>query len=232
MIDDPRRLIVALDLPSAEAARAVVAKTGHLGTSYKIGFQLCLQAGTRFVAELAAQHRVFLDLKLHDIPNTVARAVEAITRLGVWMTTLHVAGGSDMMQAAREATTPDSPLLVAVTVMTSLDQATLQRLGMAGPLEERVCSWSSLAQAAGMDGVVCSPHEIAAVKAAAGAGFMTVTPGIRPAAGDLHDQSRVATAASAVAAGGDYLVVGRPITMAADPAAATAAILAEMGVGQ
>ena len=231
MAVDPSRLIVALDFPEENQAREVVEALGGLGVSFKVGLELYLAGGNRLVGDLTRRHQVFLDLKLHDIPNTVAGAVRQVGRLGVWMTTLHASGGAKMMRAAREAAAEFErpPLLAAVTVLTSLDDDDLGTLGISGPAGETVSSWASLAGEAGMDGVVCSPREISRVKEVTGGTLKTVTPGIRPAGASADDQSRVATAGGAVRVGGDYLVVGRPITRAPDPEAAARLILEEMG---
>jgi orotidine-5'-phosphate decarboxylase len=173
---------------------------------------------------------VFLDLKFHDIPNTVAAACAAAADLGVWMMNVHASGGRAMMAAAHErlAALSDPPRLIAVTVLTSLDAADLFEVGCPGEPAERVLQLAALARRAGLDGVVCSPREAAGLRAAQGPGFLLVTPGVRPAAADSGDQKRVMTPAQAVAAGADYLVVGRPITAAPDPVAALAAMEREM----
>jgi orotidine-5'-phosphate decarboxylase len=177
---------------------------------------------------------VFLDLKLHDIPNTVERAARNLARLGVALMTTHAGGGRAMLEAAvrgAAAGTPEGasrPLVLAVTVLTSLDDAALDELGVPGGAAARVVSWARLARAAGCDGVVCSPRETAALRGQLGPEFVLLTPGIRPAGGEVADQKRVATPRDAVAAGATYIVVGRPITAAADPAAAAESILAEL----
>jgi orotidine-5'-phosphate decarboxylase len=171
---------------------------------------------------------VFLDLKYHDIPNTVAGAVAAASRLGVTLADVHGLGGPAMMEAAAGARTDDGTLLLAITVLTSHDEGTLAQIGLAGPIAEAVPRLARLAAASGMDGVVASPHEVALIREACGRDFLIVTPGIRPAGAAKGDQARLATPAAALAAGADYIVVGRPITAAADPAAAADAIVAEM----
>jgi orotidine-5'-phosphate decarboxylase len=173
---------------------------------------------------------VFLDLKFHDIPNTVAAACRAAADLGVWMVNVHASGGRDMLVAAREALDgiASRPLLIAVTVLTSLDRGRLAEVGIDTEPKAQVARLAQLAHESGLDGVVCSPQEIAQVKALCGPAFLTVTPGVRPAGSALDDQQRVATPGAACAAGGDYLVIGRPVTRAEDPVAAIAAIAREM----
>ncbi len=179
---------------------------------------------------------VFLDLKFHDIPNTVAQACAAATRMGVWMIDVHATGGAPMMRAARQAVNQASaemgrsaPLLIAVTVLTSLTAEDLTAIGMTGSIDEQALRLARLAQESGLDGVVCSAHEAAGLRAACGKNFKLVTPGIRPAGTALNDQARVMTPEAAIAAGADYLVIGRPITGAADPLAALDAINASIG---
>lgn len=227
-----RKLIVALDLSPPGRARQLGESLAPLGVSLKIGLELFMAGGPELVRDMASRYPVFLDLKFHDIPNTVARAVTAAAELGVWMLNIHAPGGAAMIQAAREALEafPRPPLLVAVTVLTSLDEQSLAETGSFGGVAERVKTLTNLALRSGADGVVCSPLEIRAVKEAASSSFLTVTPGVRPAGTARDDQQRVATPGAVIQAGGDYLVVGRPITGAADPAASAAAILAEMGV--
>lgn len=167
-------------------------------------------------------HTVFLDLKFHDIPNTCARAVAAAAELGVWMVNVHASGGERMMVAAREALEPygkDKPLLIGVTVLTSMEQSDLAGIGINREPQEHVMSLATLTRNSGLDGVVCSAHESSMLKNALGKEFKLVTPGIRPAGSDAGDQRRIMTPVEAVAAGSDYLVIGRPITQAADPMA-------------
>jgi orotidine-5'-phosphate decarboxylase len=223
------RLIVALDVPDAAAARALLERlAGHVGL-FKVGSQLFTAAGPDLVREIVARgERVFLDLKYHDIPNTVAGAVAAASRLGVTLADVHGLGGPAMMEAAAGARADDGTLLLAITVLTSHDEGTLAQIGLAGPIAEAVPRLARLAAASGMDGVVASPHEVALIREACGRDFLIVTPGIRPAGAAKGDQARLATPAAALAAGADYIVVGRPITAAADPAAAADAIVAEM----
>jgi orotidine-5'-phosphate decarboxylase len=227
------RLIVALDTPDLAAAETLVERLGGVATHFKVGSVLFTAAGPAAV-EMVRKHggRVFLDLKYHDIPATVAGAVEAAARLGVGLLTVHASGGAAMLRAATAAARAagqDRPRIVAVTVLTSLDRAALHReLGVPVSVEGHAVHLADLARAAGCDGVVASPREAGRLRAALGAAAVIVTPGIRPAGGAADDQARVATPAAAVRAGADYLVVGRPITGAPDPAAAAAAILAEM----
>jgi len=183
----------------------------------------------RKLADAGAQ--IFLDLKFHDIPNTVAKAVSRAVRLPhVRLLTLHASGGTAVMQAAREAAgdRKDRPKLLAVTVLTSFDEETLREIGMSGPIESRAVALARLAKKAGMDGAVCSAHEARAIRRACGPEFVILIPGVRPRSGAANDQSRIATPAEAVRAGADYLVVGRPITAAPNPKSAVSDIVAEM----
>ena len=175
---------------------------------------------------VAAGFDVFLDLKFHDIPNTVAAACRAAAELGVWMLNVHASGGTNMIQAAREAldALEHKPYLIAVTVLTSTSDADLKDLGQTKHAAELVTQYALLAKAAGADGVVCSAHESSQLKAACGDNFLLVTPGIRPEGTDANDQSRIMTPAMAISAGSDYLVIGRPITQAADPKGALSEI--------
>ncbi len=199
---------------------------------FKVGSQLFTAEGPVAVQKLAgAGFEIFLDLKFHDIPNTVTGSIAAAVRLpGVRLITLHTTGGVEMMRAARRAAGNGDarPLLLGVTILTSLDSAALVPLGINGPAEKRVIELAKLAQASGLDGVVASAHDVAAIRAACGPQLKIVVPGIRPAAADVGDQARVATAAEAVRAGADYLVVGRPITAAGDPVTAANKIREEM----
>lgn len=221
---DPR-VIVALDLPDMMSAFALASQLDPAACAIKIGKELFTSAETGLVRELVRRgFRVFLDLKFHDIPNTVAQACAAATRLGVWMVDVHVAGGSAMLKAARNAiaqtaieTNRPRPLLIGVTVLTSLTASDLAATGVNGTPEEQVLRLARLAQANGLDGVVCSAHEAATLRSACGPDFTLVTPGIRPAGAAAHDQARVATPEGAVRAGADYLVVGRAITQAKEP---------------
>jgi orotidine-5'-phosphate decarboxylase len=223
------RLIVALDVPNEADADALVnALAGRVGM-FKVGSQLFTAAGPEFVRRLSARgEKVFLDLKYHDIPNTVASAVSAASRLGVSLLTVHALGGKAMMEAAMGALPAMGARLLAVTVLTSHDEASLEALGLPPDVPQSVQRLARLAQAAGVDGVVASPHEVALVREACGLGFLVVTPGIRPTGARAGDQARAATPEAARRAGADYLVVGRPITEARDPAAAAAAVVDEM----
>jgi orotidine-5'-phosphate decarboxylase len=199
---------------------------------FKVGSQLFTAEGPRVVEKLAdGGAQIFLDLKFHDIPNTVAKAVSGAMKLPhVRLLTLHASGGTTVMQAAREAAgdRKDRPKLLAVTVLTSLDEATLREIGMSGPIESRAVALARLAKKAGMDGAVCSAHEARAVRQACGPKFIILIPGVRPRSGAANDQSRIATPAEAVRVGADYLVVGRPITAAPNPKSAVLDIVAEM----
>ncbi len=219
--NDPK-IIVALDYPDAPAALEMVARLDPALCRVKVGKELFTAAGPALVEDLAARgFGVFLDLKFHDIPNTVAGACKAAARLGVWMMNVHASGGRAMMQAAKEALADSAkrPKLIAVTVLTSMAQTDLADIGMQGRPDEAVLRLARLAQDAGLDGVVCSAQEARALRAACGAGFNLVTPGIRPTEGAADDQKRVMTPRAAVDAGADYLVIGRPITQATDPVA-------------
>ena len=225
------RLIVALDVPDAPAARALVDQlAGHVGL-FKVGSQLFTAAGPGLVREIVGRgERVFLDLKYHDIPNTVSGAVAAASRLGVTLVDVHGLGGRAMMEAAVGALPATGTRLLAITVLTSHDEATLDEVGLGRPLTEAVRRLARLALDSGVDGVVASPHEVALVRETCGRDFLIVTPGIRPAGSARGDQSRLATPGAAIAAGADYLVVGRPITEAPEPAAAADAIVREMAL--
>lgn len=222
------RLIVALDTAEVEPAAALArALRGSVGL-VKVGLELFVAAGPAGVVRIAeAELPVFLDLKLHDIPNTVAGAVRSATRLGAAMLTLHAAGGAAMIAAAREAAETAAgprPLLLAVTVLTSLEGPDLDAIGLSGPAEAAVLRLARLALAAGADGLVCSPREVAALRAEFGPAPVLVVPGIRPEGSPADDQRRTMTPAAAVSAGADWLVIGRPITRAPDPLAACRAI--------
>lgn len=222
------RLIVALDVPTPAEAEALVARLSGAVGLFKIGSQLFTAAGPAFVRTLVAKgERVFLDLKYHDIPNTVARAVAAASDLGVSLLSVHALGGEEMLAAAVAARSGGARLL-AITVLTSHDEESLGRVGIGGPLREQVGRLARLARDAGVDGVVASPHEVELVRAACGRDLLLVTPGIRPLGAASGDQARHATPAAALTAGADYLVVGRPITEARDPRAAASAIATEM----
>jgi orotidine-5'-phosphate decarboxylase len=229
-----KSLIVALDLPSAREALALVDRLGAPAGYFKVGAQLFTREGPDLVAELKDRGRhVFLDLKYHDIPNTVARAVEAAAELGVDMLTLHAAGGTAMMKAARDAAGEDGPVLVGVTLLTSFTATDVVEVWdkELRSLRDEVARLAALAADAGLDGVVASALEVEALKRKHGPDFVVVTPGIRARGDDVGDQVRTATPAEAVRAGADYLVVGRPVYAAADPVAAFEALVAEVGAG-
>lgn len=225
------RLIVALDLPERDDALRMVELLMPEVTRFKVGLELFYSAGMQIVRDIhRAGASVFLDLKLHDIPNTVVGAARSLGKAGVWMTNLHASGGPVMMRAARQAL-PDT-LLLAVTVLTSLDQETVEPLwGTQRSIEDTVCLWARDAQEQGLDGIVCSPREICRVREAVGQDFLLVTPGIRPMGTGHHDQRRVTTVRQALDNGADYLVVGRPITDSTDPADAARMVIAEMREG-
>lgn len=226
-----RPLIVALDFADEKQALALAEVLDPGSCRVKVGKELFTRCGPPIVRRLARDgFDVFLDLKFHDIPNTVAAACAAAADLGCWMVNVHASGGRAMMEAAaaRLAQRGEAPLLIAVTVLTSMDTQAVHEVGFAREPEELVGHLARLAQDSGMDGVVSSPRELAAIRAACGSEFITVTPGVRPASASTDDQKRVATPAAARAAGADFLVVGRPVTQAADPAAAVTAILAEL----
>ena len=216
-------IIVALDCTSAAEACALHQRIATPDVIVKIGKELFTREGPPIVREFVARgSRVFLDLKFHDIPNTVAAACRAASDLGAWMINVHCSGGAAMLRAARAslADVRPRPLLIGVTVLTSLDADALHAVGVHDSPAAQVERLTHLAQECGLDGVVCSPLEIAQVKRVCGADFLTVSPGIRPATASLDDQQRATTAAFAVRAGGDYLVIGRPITRDSDPGAA------------
>jgi orotidine-5'-phosphate decarboxylase len=230
MSADPR-VIVALDFPDAKGALALAKRIDPKLCRVKVGKELYTAAGPSLVEKLRrAGFGVFLDLKFHDIPNTVAAACAAAAELGVWMINLHALGGRAMMEAARTALSKlrAPPNLVAVTLLTSIGAADMDEIGLAGDPQKAVLRLARLAQACGLDGVVCSAQEAAALRARFGREFCLVTPGIRPAEAARDDQNRVATPREAVAAGADYLVIGRPITRAPDPLAALRAVNAEI----
>jgi orotidine-5'-phosphate decarboxylase len=227
---DPRqRLIVALDVSTAAAARKIVAAVGDSALAYKVGMQLYTAEGPCIVRELVGSgRRVFLDLKYHDIPNTAAAAVREAAQLGVSMLTVHASGGGKMLRAAVEAAEPDL-LVLAVTVLTSLDDVDLGKIGLRGGVLDQVLRLAALALSNGCKGVVASAQEAAALREEFGHDFAIVTPGVRPAGSGHDDQARVVTPAEAIAAGASHIVVGRPITEASDPAAEARAILGQIG---
>ena len=230
-MDNP--IIVALDLPNQQKALELAEKLAPLVGAFKVGKQLFISSGPDVVRKLRATGaKVFLDLKLHDIPNTVAKAVIAATDLGVQMTTVHASGGTEMLAAAENAAHEQAamlradPLLVlAVTVLTSMDEGNLAELGVGGNVQEQVLRLAKLATVAGLRGLVCSPQEIEMLRAELGDDIQLVTPGIRPASSQPDDQKRTLTPAEAITAGANWLVIGRPITGAADPKAAAIGIL-------
>ncbi len=227
--NDPK-IIVALDYADASSALKLVRQLDPGLCRLKVGKELFTAAGPQFVEQLVkSDFGVFLDLKFHDIPNTVAKACSAASQLGVWMLNVHASGGLDMMQAAQAAVNeqPTPPILIAVTVLTSMNQANLTQIGVAADLSSHVMALAKLSQQAGLQGVVCSAQEAAMLRASLGDKFCLVTPGIRPANASQDDQSRIVTPAQALRNGASYLVIGRPITQAPDPLQALTAIHAE-----
>ncbi|MGH9514452.1 MAG: orotidine-5'-phosphate decarboxylase [Terriglobales bacterium] len=233
------RLIVALDVSSAAAAQKIVTALGDSVSMYKVGMQLYTAEGPQVVRDLVSSGRqVFLDLKYHDIPNTVAAAVREASQLGVSMLTVHASGGEKMLRAAAEAShaaagvqsdANHNPLqILAVTVLTSMDESDLHQTGVSGVLLDQVLRLASIALGTGCAGVVSSAREVKALRAKLGVNFLIVTPGVRPAGADHGDQARVVTPAEAFRAGATHIVVGRPITAAKDPAAAARAIQQEI----
>ncbi|WP_126455420.1 orotidine-5'-phosphate decarboxylase [Sulfuriflexus mobilis] len=213
-------IIVALDFPEKAAALGLVEQLDPSRCRLKVGKEMFTRLGPDFVETLAGKgFDVFLDLKFHDIPNTVAAACSAACDLGVWMMNVHASGGRRMMEAAREAIekSSQSPLLIAVTILTSLSDEDIKEVGYMGTAEENVMRLARLASHSGMDGVVCSPKEVTALRESLGKDFALVTPGIRPAGSATDDQRRTLTPAEAMAAGSSYLVIGRPITQADKP---------------
>ncbi len=230
-IEGPR-VIVALDFPDGDTAVRFVRGLPPGSCRLKVGKELFTSAGPELVRQLVALgHDVFLDLKFHDIPNTVARACEAAAQLGVWMMNVHASGGRRMMEAAAETLDKVSgrrPLLIGVTVLTSMGAGDLAEIGISDEPAAQVERLAALARAAGLDGVVCSPREAARLRAQSGDDFLLVTPGVRPAGAALDDQTRVMTPADAIRDGAGYLVIGRPVTRAPDPVQALEAIQAEI----
>lgn len=225
------RVIVALDVPDSGLALELIERLDGLVQWFKVGLELYLSAGNKIVDAIQGKgYSVFLDLKLHDIPNTVAGAVRSVSRAGAQMLTLHAGGGPAMMAAAVEAAAalPRSPQLLAVTVLTSMDQVQLQAVGVSASPAEQVLRLARVGWDAGIRGFVSSAEEVAAMRHSFPEATLVI-PGIRPAGSAAGDQKRVATPAAAIAAGADYLVIGRPITQAADPAKAAEAILREIG---
>ncbi len=230
------RLIVALDFPTLEQAKSCVLELGDAVSYYKVGMELYYAVGSEIIRFLKSQNKqVFLDLKLQDIPNTVAHALTVLSSLGADMMNVHAVGGRKMMSeavkavhAAAEAAGKPAPKLIAVTILTSMDNEQFADLNYKNTIAEQVISLAKLAKEAGMDGVVASPQEASAIRAACGKDFLIVTPGVRPAGASLDDQSRVATPAGAFKNGSSHIVVGRPITKAENRQAAAAAIVEEI----
>ena len=230
------RLIIALDVPTADRARELVSLLrGRVGM-FKVGSQLFTSAGPPLAREIVSGgDKVFLDLKFHDIPRTVANAALEVVKMGVAMFNLHTLGGMEMMRLAVEevdryctAHKLRRPKILGVTVLTSLDQDSFQRMGLKGAVEETVVRLSLLAQEAGLDGVVASPREIREIRGVCGKGFLIVTPGIRPSWAGADDQKRFTTPQEAMEAGADYIIIGRPITGAEDPLSALERVLSEL----
>jgi len=224
------RLAVALDFPDAKQALELIARLDGTCRWFKVGMELYYAAGNAFIETLRNQDfQVFLDLKLHDIPNTVAGAVRSVTAAGASLLTVHASGGPAMMAAAVDAASyPDSPRLLAVTVLTSMDPPELSAVGITESPIDQVVLLARLARSVGINGLVCSPEEVAMLKDESDPGTLLVIPGIRPTGSDIGDQRRIATPGDAIALGASMLVVGRPITRAADPAAAAKSILEEI----
>lgn len=225
------RIVVALDFDEVSQALAVAGRLHPSACRLKVGKELFTRGGPALVEKLLRQgFQVFLDLKFHDIPHTVAQACRAAAELGVWMVNVHALGGRKMLEAAREALedAAQRPLLIGVTLLTSLDASDLRDIGIADSVENQVIRLAGLAQQSGLDGVVCSAREARSLRVRHGPAFRLVTPGIRPAGVDVQDQRRVMTPAEALQAGADYLIIGRPITQAADPLQALEAIRAEI----
>ena len=231
---DNKRIVVALDVPDMDAAMALAARLDSRACRVKVGTELFTAAGPAVVERLHERgFEVFLDLKFHDIPNTVAGACRSAARLGVWMLNVHASGGEAMMRAAREAvdSVARPPLIVAVTILTSLGDADLAQIGFSGPARENVVRLARLARASGLDGVVCSAQEAEVLRQATGEDFLLVTPGIRLASDARGDQARIVTPPEAVRLGSTYLVIGRSITASSDPAATLESIRRSLGEG-
>ena len=225
------RIIVALDYPDEVSAWGLLEQLDPAMCRLKIGKEMFTRLGPEFVEQVIQRgFDVFLDLKYHDIPNTVAAACEAAADLGVWMMNVHASGGRKMMETAMQRLEQRSsrPLLIGVTILTSLSDAELAEIGYPGTPAENVSRLAALAQDSGLDGVVCSPREAAQLRMERGEDFLLITPGVRPASASLDDQTRVMTPADAMAAGSSYLVIGRPITAAASPLEALQSISAEI----
>ncbi len=227
---DPR-VIIALDFPDADEVRRLVTCLDPGACKLKIGFELFVAAGPELVRELVdSGFDIFLDLKYHDIPNTVAAACDAAARLGVWMLNVHAVGGKAMLEAARDAVhrAPVPPKLIAVTVLTSMDNTDLKQIGVVKGVQQQVLDMAVLTSDCGLDGVVCSANESQVLRSQFGSDFLLVTPGIRPQGVGGHDQKRVMTPANAITCGSSYLVIGRAITRAPDPAQMLATINTEI----
>ena len=225
------RIIVALDYASRQAANRLVEQLDPTQCKLKVGKELFVAGGPDYVVELVHRgYDVFLDLKFHDIPHTVAAACRAAAQLGVWMINVHALGGRDMLEAAREALEGLSarPKLISVTLLTSLQDADLVEIGIAGSTQQVVSSLANLSQNCGLDGVVCSAREVGRLRRERGKEFLLVTPGIRPGQAERGDQVRIATPLEAIQNGSSYLVIGRPITQATDPLAALTAVHQEI----
>ncbi|MDX1915080.1 MAG: orotidine-5'-phosphate decarboxylase [Methylophilus sp.] len=224
------KIIVALDYADAQSALNLIAQLDPKLCKLKVGKELFTAAGPQFVERLISQnYQVFLDLKFHYIPNTVAKACKAASNLGVWMLNVHASGGLEMMQAAHEAiqSSQNKPILIAVTVLTSMNQSTLNSVGIHTDLSAHVLGLARLTQQAGLEGVVCSALEAPMLRQNLGKDFCLVTPGIRPADSSQDDQSRIVTPKEALEAGSNYLVIGRPITQAKNPAEALVSIYSQ-----
>jgi len=227
------KIIVALDVPTSAAALALVEELGESVRFYKIGLQLFTKTGPGLVTEIRnSGARVFLDLKFHDIPNTVEHAVRSACDLGLEMMTIHLAGGARMIRAAAAGAAGSSAIILGVTVLTSMSRGTLRELGISAAVEDQVLRLARLAVENGLSGVVASPLEISLLRQLFGAALTIVTPGIRPSWAESNDQQRTLTPAQAARAGADYLVIGRPITGHASPREAVARIIAEMETGE
>lgn len=228
----PAELIVPLDVPSSDRSRAIIDTLGDAISFYKVGLELYTAEGPAALDYLKESgKRIFLDLKLHDIPRTVAGAVASAARHGIDLLTVHAAGGREMLAAAAESAAGfggDRPRLLAITTLTSLDDSNLAEIGIQRPLREHTLAMGKLAVDSGIDGLVCSPHEVSHLRETLGTDPIFVTPGVRPLGAEVADQKRVATPEMAVEAGATHLVIGRPITQAPDPRAAAEAILGEM----
>lgn len=230
-MNNESRIIVALDYPDAQQAYQFVDRIEAGSCKLKVGKELFTAEGPRFVESLTSKgFDVFLDLKFHDIPNTVAKACAVAADLGVWMMNVHALGGRKMMEAAREALAQKQtpPLLIAVTILTSMASEDIHAIGLTGEPAENVSRLAALADIAGLDGVVCSPQEVAMLRAQHSDRFQLVTPGIRPTDSAVGDQKRIMTPAQAIKSGSSYLVIGRPITQADDPMQALAMISEEV----